>query len=76
MKKIYYVRRKEGCSYDEYDSYVVVADNENGAIAVTNAHGWGDAGQQHKEDLEVVEIGTANEEGEKTPLILGSFNAG
>ena len=56
----------DGCGYDEYDSFVVRAADEENALMACNEETW------TKDNTKVTEILTEGQE----QIILGSFNAG
>ena len=65
--KIYFVGRTDKIDYDEYDSFIVRAENKKDALQLlTNKEGFKEA---------TTEIKEINIEG-KSDIILGSFNAG
>lgn len=79
MKKIYLVTVEE-CSYDEYDSMVVIANNEQEAIEMCkakdyesdNTYGYdGFIKDQEKITAKEIDLNTNNSQ-----IILTSFNAG
>ena len=79
MKKIYLVTVEE-CGYDEYDSMVVIANNEQEAIEMCKAQdyeggtSWGCDGfvkEQGKITAKEIDLNTNNSQ-----IILTSFNAG
>lgn len=77
MKKIYLVSVEEYC-YDEYDSMVVIADNEQEAIEMCKANDYnGDEGwegfieSQGKIVAKEINLNTNT-----SKIILQSFNAG
>lgn len=77
MKKIYLVTVEE-YSYDEYDSMVVIANNEQEAIEMCKAKDyntiWGYDGfvrKQGKITAKEIDLNTNNSQ-----IILTSFNAG
>ena len=79
MKKIYLVEVEE-CSYDQYDSMVVIANNEQEAIEMCKAEdyesdvSWGCDGfvkEQGKITAKEIDLNTNNSQ-----IILTSFNAG
>lgn len=63
--KIYLVRRTDENDWDEYDAFVVVAENENEALSIARdsaGHGkWGKVSEVNPD---------------KKGIVLGSFNAG
>lgn len=65
--KVYLVRRTDDIDYDEYDGYVVVAENPKKAKELCK---WGTFVEP--KDIEVKEVKV----GLKPRVILGSFNAG
>lgn len=76
--KLFLLERTETIDYDEYDSCVVCAKNEEEAkeISIKELHedtfsGWTD----NKSVISATEIGTAKR-GTKVGIILASFNAG
>lgn len=79
MKKIYLVEVEE-CGYDQYDSMVVIADNEQEAIEMCKARdyesdtSWGCGGfikEQGKITAKEIDLNANNSQ-----IILTSFNAG
>jgi hypothetical protein len=66
MPRIYLVTRTDEIDWDEYDAFVVRAENEEDALLQC------DYGYLNKGNTTVIEI---TQEGEKG-RILGSFNAG
>jgi hypothetical protein len=66
---LYIVSRTDQVGYDEYDSYVVAAANQDQAVALTgfNTH-------QARYYPEVQLIGTSNED--RSGILHSSFNAG
>ena len=69
--KIYKVFRTDSVGWDEYDSAVVVAKNEQHAreiVAKEMSHGWGDVFGEH------VQVELVNKEVEG--VVVASFNAG
>lgn len=58
-----------GCDYDEYDSFVVVAKDEDDAKEVVRPH------TPYGESIESIDcLGVSNRS--KREIVLGSFNAG
>ena len=82
MRKLYLLRRTDAIGYDEYDSCVVCAIDENDAKTIAPD---GSVFVEHNRvrmpwaatysEIECVEIGTANENQERG-VITASFNAG
>lgn len=78
MKKIYLVEVEE-CDYDQYDSMVVIADNEQEAIEMCKARDYesdfltsvGFVKEQGKITAKEIDLNTNNSQ-----IILTSFNAG
>jgi hypothetical protein len=72
----YLVERTDAVDYDEYDSFVVKADNkEDARIAAQNLAGkkWhNDEWYFSRENARVTELNDETENG----VVLGSFNAG
>jgi hypothetical protein len=68
--KLYLVERTDRCDWDEYDSYVVAANNEQEATGESYQHyqSW------HPSFTKITEVGVANENVEG--IVLASFNAG
>lgn len=64
--KLWLVRRTDDVKYDEFDSFVIRANDEEEAKKMANTHsGWSN-------EVEVIEISIDG----KSEVILGSFNAG
>ena len=88
--KLYLVTRTDNWSYDEYDSFVVAAENEENALLfhpngkkIERLSEYDDNensayhytyGWTSKENLKIEYIGESNSSEEK--VILASFNAG
>ena len=68
--KIYKVKTNDRVGYDEYDSVVVIANDENEAKEIAK-----EACYNFRDDLEVTEVGEANPDKE-AGVVLSSFNAG
>lgn len=83
---LFRVSRNDGCGYDEYDSFVAIAENENEALEMNPKDGskfdfdsaklsdiyeW----PVKKTDLTVTLLGIAVE-GSTIGVVLASFNAG
>lgn len=62
---IYLVSRTDDVDYDEYDSFVVVAENEDDALKLVKDNLF------KKETVKIEKIAT-----DKEQVVLGSFNAG
>jgi hypothetical protein len=71
--KVYLVSRTDRVDYDEYDSWVVVAENEERAKEMCKDWGSYDYMHNNKKQppVEVYEIKL-----DKECFVLGSFNAG
>lgn len=73
--KLYFLSRLHGCTnYDQYDSFVVRAENENRARIIASGEA-GDEGPESwidTEETSCTELACAGAE----RVILGSFNAG
>ena len=70
--KLYLVSRTDRVDYDEFDSFVVAAKNEEDALSCSPSeyhYGW-----TTKENLKVEFIGWSNSQVER--VIIASFNAG
>ena len=65
--KIYWVGRTDDVDYDEYDSFVVIAEDEQDAVIQCN-------NDLFRFDNTVVD--EIIPENEKKGIVLGSFNAG
>ncbi len=79
LLRLYLVSRKDSVDYDEYDSAVVAAYSEEGAVTCP-IDGLEVASERHAEywradNLEVQQLGVATE-GTPPGLVLASFNAG
>ena len=79
---MYLVKRQDLCSYDEYDSFVVIAENETEA---RNTHpspyreSWNGKAKMYDswvnaDDVIVEKIGYSDET--KTRVVCASFNSG
>lgn len=64
--KLYLVKRTDRVDYDEYDSFVVRAEDEESAYKVCDYY------HCDKKHATVTEVNTSGE----AMIILGSFNAG
>lgn len=80
MKNIYLITLKEH-GYDEYDSWVVIAENQEEVIKLCKIvatkeeadDGW--SRNQYKDNVESIKlIGTTEQE--KSEVVLSSYNAG
>lgn len=74
--KIYLVSRIDSIDYDQFDSFVIVANNKEEALHLKklnedNYGTWTDS----YDNLEILEIGISTKY-KKAEIILGSFNAG
>lgn len=65
MFKVYLVESKEW-NYDEYDSVVVIASNENEAIELSKDYFEEDQGELSAKEIKL----------DKSQVVLASFNAG
>lgn len=65
MFKVYLVESKEW-NYDEYDSVVVIASNENEAIELSKDYFKEDQGELSAKEIKL----------DKSQVILASYNAG
>lgn len=86
--RIWHVRRHDECGYDEYDSFICAAENEEAARLThpsgsghnwinskwSRNGGWSDDGWPAPGKLIVKELGTANVG--VTGVLCASFNAG
>ena len=72
---LFLVKRTDDLGYDEYDSMIVAARNENEARAMEPAE-WGWGASVDPVTLEVQRIGTANRGTSAGTVILSSYNAG
>ena len=76
MKNIYLIVRKDDYDYDEFDSVVVIADNEKSAFEVSykeiGSRQWLNK-YWNVENLEFSIIGQSNLESQ---IVLSSYNAG
>lgn len=60
------------CDYDEYDAIVVVAENEERALAMANSGNWGDGYfRRGQGTIHAKEVDLTTEH-----IVLESFNAG
>lgn len=73
--KLYLISRTDRVDYDEHDSFVVAANNEESALGFS-PYGDNDYSTwtKYKENLNIEYIGESNSSVEK--VILASFNAG
>lgn len=70
--KLYLLIRTDGLEYDEFDAFVVAAENEENALKWQPSKynfGW-----TSKENIKIEYIGESNSPIEK--VIIASFNAG
>lgn len=65
MFKVYLVESKEW-NYDEYDSVVVIASNENEAIELSKDYFKEDQGELSAKEIKL----------DKSQVVLASYNAG
>lgn len=73
MANIYLVSRNDEVGYDQFDSFVVVANNHDEAKNMQPGnYGWSCSNR----NLSVKLIGVANEEMKLGEIICASFNAG
>lgn len=71
--KIYYIVQNEECHYDEYDSCVVVADNEDQAVETDKE----ECENFKNMELTILKVGEyTGEAGTPSHVLLASFNAG
>ena len=69
--KVYRVYADD-CDYDEYDAIVVVAENEERALAMANSGHWGESYFGKSQGaIHVTEVDLTTEH-----IVLTSFNAG
>lgn len=78
---IYKVSRTDKISYDEYDSFIVVASNLEDARKIHPNGDWENCNwdwvsKEKLDSLEVILVGTAFEGYKEGDIILTSFNAG
>jgi hypothetical protein len=72
---LYLVERTDDVGYDEYDAFIVSATSEGQAQECINIkHGPNDSYSEWSNKVTVNLIGTYK--GDKSEIILGSFNAG
>ena len=74
LLNLYFVKRTDHADYDEYDSYVVAAVSEEGALAMHPRCGWG-GGWTTPENVVAKLLGVALPSIEGG-IICSSFNAG
>lgn len=75
LYNIYLVSRTDNVDYDQYDAFVVTAENEEEAKTVINSKHDPDEDWttwSHKVKVELIGVANSN----KAEIILGSFNAG
>ena len=66
---IYNIYRNDGCDYDEYDSFIVLADSDSDAVQmILNSNTYGSFNSKN------IEVNLIDEKEPK--ILLGSFNAG
>ena len=70
LMKMYLVERTDRTGYDEYDSFVVIAESEEEAIALVIEEDFNKSVPWHEADAIEITL----DEGPR--VILGSFNAG
>jgi hypothetical protein len=70
--KLYYVYADD-YDYDDFDSVVVVAENEDRALEMINNGGWSGEGyfREHQGEIHIEEVDLTVEH-----IVLESFNAG
>lgn len=71
--KIYLITLKE-CDYDQYDSFVVIAEDKDRAWKLIRIEHSQDSNIYTENIEEIREIGISNTV--KEEIVLGSFNAG
>jgi hypothetical protein len=76
---IYYVQRVDTCDYDEYDGFVVIAENikEALSVAIDTPNGWTKKQNGQWDEEHVFFLGKyTGKEKYETGIVLSSFHAG
>ena len=74
--KLWILSRTDDVDYDQYDSFVILANDETEARQLAEAHGevWRKKGVWLNPDMCTCELLTRK--GKQAKVILGSYNAG